>query len=109
MSDDYREQLLGMVRKLTDGKWSVRKFRDCFYMFFVDEVPDDALTDAEHAFFGELQMQLDFVTSWPTKAERLSGFMSNREYVGWAANELTLFELKGDRYKPRFSGQITRA
>lgn len=89
---DYRTELLGMVARLIDGSWDVPTFEKAYYDFYVSRVPDCALTDREHEFFGFLQERLDWTDAAPDVESRRYGWQNHVEYRAWAAELLLRFQ-----------------
>jgi len=80
---DYREALLRSIDRLIAGGLTVPKFRDEYYDFYLETVPDDALSDRDSEFFGLVQEMLDWTTSDPPKVDKEAGWMDYEEYLNW--------------------------
>lgn len=50
---------MNRINKLLSGEYSVSEFSDAYYMYQLEEVPDDALSEAEDDFFSYVREQLD--------------------------------------------------
>ncbi len=48
---NYRKELLNKIEKLLNGSLTVPEFEKDYYLFYINEVPDNALTDAERYVF----------------------------------------------------------
>ncbi len=79
----YSKVLHDMITHLIEGNWSVEEFRDKYYGYYLEEVPESALTDAEVGLFGAIQEKLDWTDPSPDKESRKYGWMDNREFVKW--------------------------
>ena len=80
---DYLAVLQGMVIRLLDRTWTVSEFHDHFYMFFVDEVPDNVLSDTDFSFFCEIHEKLDWTAEAPDSASRSDGWIDEVAYLNW--------------------------
>ena len=80
---NYREQLLQKINNLINGSWTVPEFEKQYYMFYIDQVPDEGLTDKEREFFGSVQEKLDYVVENPPTEDRQYGYINYAEYVEW--------------------------
>jgi hypothetical protein len=85
---DYRKALMDLVLQLLSGALTVPQFREAYYDFYLEEVPDDALSDRDYGFFGELQEKLDWVSPNPSDDERVYGWISHEDYEAWAKTRL---------------------
>ena len=48
---DYKNTLLKMVIYLLDETWTVSEFRDNYYDYYLEEVPDEVLSELDADFF----------------------------------------------------------
>jgi hypothetical protein len=64
-----------MIEKLLREEWSVPEFRTHYYDFYLEKVPDDALSEADWEFFGALQEKLDRTEEKP--------WLDHDQYVLW--------------------------
>lgn len=85
---DYKKLLLEKIEKLIENKMSVSEFEKEYYMFYVDKVPDNVLTDYDSDFFGYVQEKLDWVAEKPDDEERKYGWINYDEYVEWVKRQL---------------------
>lgn len=79
----YEASLLAMIDAVLTRTWSVTEFESSYYDFYLDEVPDQALTEYEHEFFGRVQEQLDLVAEHPDPVSRRDGWMDHPEFLEW--------------------------
>ena len=79
----WRAELISLVRKLVEGRIQLADFESRYYDFYIEQVPDSALTEREHEFFGLIQEALDWTTVSPTVEDRGFGWMDEREYRDW--------------------------
>jgi hypothetical protein len=84
---DYKKQLLALVDQLLAGELTVPQFRVAYYDFYLDEVPDEALTIQDSEFFGLVQEMLDWTALAPPEEDRAVGWMSYDEFRDWVAGE----------------------
>lgn len=80
---DWQDQLINRIDKLLDGTYSVDEFREHYYFFFLDDVPDEALNDEELEFFSDIQEKLDWTDKNPDDESRSFGWINNEEYIQW--------------------------
>ncbi len=85
----YTVSLMLMVENLLSGLWSVCEFRENYYYYYLDEVPDDMLSDAEVEFFGGLQEKLDWVDESPDDESQNVGWLDNQQFLKWAIEHKT--------------------
>ncbi len=81
---DYKNTLLKMVIYLLDGTWTVSEFRDNYYDYYLEEVPDEVLSELDADFFGLIQEKLDWTDENPDLESRKYGWMDEPEFVRWA-------------------------
>ncbi len=55
-----------MIDRLLAGTWTVKESERAYYMFFIDEVPREALSEDEENFFADVQEKLDWTDPSPT-------------------------------------------
>ena len=80
---DHKKILSEKINKLINGKYTVPQFEKEYYFYFIEKVPDEALTEEENLFFGEVQEKLDWTSEDPTEEEKKLGWMNHKEYVEW--------------------------
>src|SRR5262245_33819343 len=85
---DYKEHLLSMIEHLVRGEWSVPEFEKHYYLFYVEEVPDEALSDVDSSFFGSVQERLDWTHAEPDATSRGYGWLNHEEFRSWVVEEL---------------------
>lgn len=88
---DYRAHLLDMIEKLLAGEWSVEEFRKNYYDYYLEVVPDNALSDEDRLFLGYVQEMLDQTANDLDEEHRKHGWMSNEEYIAWVRKDLEAF------------------
>ena len=95
-SSDYLTILLDKVEHLVGGRWSVPEFEAQFYHYFLDEVPEDALSDRENEFISCLQENLDWTDAKVDQQSRGDGWGDHAQYVAWATRALEAFRSGGE-------------
>lgn len=75
--NQYRKKMLKMLQNLIDGTWSVNEFEKNYYPYFIDEIPDEYLSDEDLDFFGTIQEKLDFTALNPDTESRNYGWMNH--------------------------------
>jgi hypothetical protein len=88
----YRVSLTDLVLQLISGGLSVPQFRDRYYDFYLEEVPDDVMSDRDYEFFGKLHEKLDWTGPCPSHEERSWGWIDYAEYIAWAKEELEKYK-----------------
>jgi len=86
----HKEVLLGMIRQVLSGQWSVDHFRKEYYPYFLDSVPTDALSEEDEDFFAAIQEKLDWTAETLTDEERDFGWIDDAEFIQWLRTELEL-------------------
>jgi hypothetical protein len=94
-NENYKKILLYLIDKLISKKWSVLEFRSVFYMYVVETIPANALSEEDFEFFCDIQEKLDFTGENPEELERECGYLDYDEYVEWVKNQLEKY-LKGE-------------
>ena len=80
---NYKKMLIDMINKLLSGEWSVPKFRSKYYDFYLEEVPDEALSDKDASFFGSIQEKLDWTDESPDNESQQFGWLNHKEFIQW--------------------------
>jgi hypothetical protein len=75
--------LLEKIDALLGGEIEVEEFEAAYYDFYLESVPEDALTDRQHEFFGMVQEKLDWTAPSPGREDRRYGWIDHEEYVVW--------------------------
>lgn len=61
--EEYKEVLEDMVNRLLSGQCSVPKFKAEFYMFYLEEVPGELLSEDEWRFYSAIHEGLDLTAA----------------------------------------------
>lgn len=88
---DYIKALMERIERLLRGEWSVPKFRAEYYDFYLEQVPDESLTDKDAEFFGYVQEKLDWTHENPPPQDRSDGWMNHDEYIEWVREHRQLY------------------
>ncbi|WP_293005998.1 hypothetical protein [Nitrosomonas sp.] len=88
---DYIKQMLTMIDNLLSGMWKIDEFRSNYYDFYLEEVPDDLLSDTESEFFGGVQEKLDWVDESPDIESQNSGWLNHEQFVEWVKQQKIKF------------------
>jgi hypothetical protein len=91
MSRDYPNVLLGMIDKFLREEWDFDTFNSNFYFYFVDDVPEDAMPDAQYEFFSKVHEKLDWTSESPDCESRRYGSVDPDQFRGWLAAERERF------------------
>lgn len=62
---NHKAALLEKIGRLLNGELPVPKFRKEYYDFYLEQVPDEALSDRDAQFFGSVQEKLDWTNENP--------------------------------------------
>ena len=92
---DHGRALTGMIDRLLSGGMPFEAFAREFYDYYIETLPDEALTDQQRDFLFEVQQRLDWTTESPTEEERKFGWMDRSEYLDWLGEALR--EYRRDR------------
>ena len=84
--DDHARILLEAIDGFLRGEMAVDEFRRRFYDYYVDVLPEWALTDRERRFFGAVQEKLDWVDEQPDAASRADGWVDHAEFQRWLSD-----------------------
>ena len=79
-----------MVLKVLSREWSVGRFREEYYPYFLDKVPTDALSEDDEDFFAAVQEKLDWTAESVTDEEHQFGWIDHTEFIQWLRTELEL-------------------
>jgi hypothetical protein len=71
------------IDDLISGRIDVPEFYQRFYIFYVDIVPGESLSDRESEYFGLVQENLDWTSANPDPESRSYGWVTHAEYVDW--------------------------
>ena len=88
----YSGKLMFMINNLLQGLWDVNMFRKKYYDYYLEEVPDDALTDIEADFFGGVQEKLDWVDASPDIESQNAGWLNHKQFVEWLNVQKSIFD-----------------
>jgi hypothetical protein len=90
---DYKKELLERINKLIGKEISVPEFENQYYLYFLNEVPNDALNDDDNELFAEIQEKLDWVSENLSEEERKDGWINQDEYIEWLKNKITDYKI----------------
>ena len=71
------------------------EFYDHFYMFFVDEVSDNVLSDTDFSFFCEIHEKLDWTAEAPDSASKSDGWIDEVTHLDWIRKRYASY-MKGE-------------
>jgi hypothetical protein len=63
---EYKETLKVMLDRVRNGEWTLPKFKNDFYKFYLEEVPGEVLSDEEWLFYSTVIESLDYIFATPT-------------------------------------------
>ena len=85
---ECRQKLLGMIDDFLAGRATHDEFVANFYLFYLEEVPWEALTDYDHDFFALVQEKIEWTGDDPPEVDRKDGWMDREEYRDWLRQSL---------------------
>lgn len=88
---EHREILLAAIDSLLGGQIDVPEFRRRYYDYYIDVLPEWALSDHERAFFGAVQEKLDWTDEKPDELSRRAGWIDFAEFKAWLSEEREAF------------------
>ena len=80
-----------MIERLLSGEWSVSKFENEYYDFYLEEVPDKALSDEDSQFFSLVQEKLDWTDAAPDPESRSYGCTNHNEFIQLVQQQRDLY------------------
>jgi hypothetical protein len=89
---NHKQHLIEMIQTLISGEWTVPQFRDHYYDFYLEKVPDGVLSEADWDFFGEVQEKLDWTTWEPDPEEQKYGWLNYDQYVAWVREKFADYQ-----------------
>jgi hypothetical protein len=92
MADGYKDFLLGLINELLSGALSVSEFRDRYYYYYLENIPDDGISDSDRVFFGLVQENLDWTAADPDPIARKYGWMNHTEFIEWLGKQLRNYQ-----------------
>jgi hypothetical protein len=91
MGHAHDELLLAMIDRLLSGDMSFKDFSRDYYSYYLDGLPDEALTDQQHEFFSAVHERLDWTGEAPDEESRRYGWMDPGEYIDWLRGQRALY------------------
>lgn len=88
---NYKEALLSKIDRLINHELSVPEFRKEYYDFYLEQVPDQALSDQDAKFFGSVQEKLDWTNESPDLESQSYGWMNYDQYIKWVRDYQELY------------------
>ena len=76
-----------MVLDLCNKAVSLSEFRSRFYFFYIDEVPENLLSENDQEYYSRIHEKLDWVDGQPTEEERAPGWIDESEYLTWVQKQ----------------------
>jgi hypothetical protein len=85
---DHRAELLRLVHRVAQGGWPVPEFERAYGEYWVEDLPDGALSEADSAFFEAIQEKLQWTGRDPSAESRQSGWIDYEEFRTWVTEQL---------------------
>ena len=89
---DYRIVLLSKINSLLNEEWDVSQFRKYFYDYYLEQIPEDGLSDIDQIFFADVHEMLDWVDKKPDAESRKYGWIDELQYKNWLRRKLANYE-----------------
>lgn len=89
-----RRELLGVLRAFLRNEYDYDALYKKFYFHYVDDLPDDSLSDEDLDIFGEIHERMDMVSDNPDEPSRRAGWISSEEFRNWLARLLANHSLR---------------
>ena len=89
---DPRTELFAQVERLLAGHLSVPAFEARFYDFYMDDVPETALTPREHGFVSAICERLDTTAERPDAESRRRGWIDHGQFLAWLRTHMAEFQ-----------------
>ncbi len=80
---NHKDILAEKINNLISNKWTVPEFEKEYYNYYLEEIPEDALTLPQSTFYGLVQEKLDWTGENPSEQEKKEGWFDQSEYVEW--------------------------
>lgn len=93
---DHRAELFALVERVLARTLSVAAFEARFHDFYMDEVPESALTRTEHDFIGGICERLDTTVEHPDAGSRRNGWIDRGQFVAWLRAHEAAFRHRDD-------------
>ena len=88
---DHKAALLNKIGRLLSRELPVPEFRKEYYDFYLEQVPDEALSDRDAQFFGSVQEKLDWTNENPDLESQNYGWMNYEQYIKWVQDYQELY------------------
>ena len=85
------KNMFGMIAKALDREWSVQDFRQGFYDYYLEDVPDEDMSRSEREFFNAIQEKLDWVDENPDDESRGFCWIDNIQFLNWLSEHIVIF------------------
>lgn len=95
---NYKDVLIEKINNLLSGKWTVPEFEKEYYLYYLEEVPGDALSLYQDTFYGLVQEKLDWTSENPTQQDKNDGWFDYNEYIDWLKINTQRFKESEDKW-----------
>ena len=85
---DHRAELLKLVQQVAHGGWPVHEFEHAYGDYWIEDLPDGALSEADFDFFAAIHEKLEWTGRDPSAESRQSGWIDYEEFRAWVSEQL---------------------
>jgi len=93
---DHRAELLRLVQRVAHGGWPVQEFERAYGEYWVEDLPDGGLSEADFDFFAAVHEKLQWTGRDPSAESRQSGWIDYEEFRGWLGEQLAEHLRRGE-------------
>lgn len=83
MDVNYEALFLGVIDDFLAGKLSFDEFETRYSDCYIEEMPENGLSDEGHDFFGGIHEKFSWTGPDPAEEDRRYGWISREEFVEW--------------------------
>jgi hypothetical protein len=80
---DHGVELLAMIEALLAGRTTIADFEERFYWYYLEQVPDGALSEAERSLVESICERMDSTAGVPDPESRRHGWIDHAQFLEW--------------------------
>jgi hypothetical protein len=85
---DHRAALLRLIQPVVHGGWPVHKFEHAYGEYWIEDLPEGALSETDFDFFAAVYEKLQWAGRDPSAESRQSGWIDYEEFRTWLGEQL---------------------
>jgi hypothetical protein len=85
---DHRAELLRLIQRVAHGGCPVHEFEHAYGEYWVEDLPDGALSETDFDFFSAVHEKLRWTGRDPSAESRESGWIDYEEFRVWVREQL---------------------